>query len=159
MNRGHFGIGTYNGAYRKNFGCVVRSARSFGADYVVTIGNDYREGQPSAVGHDKHIPRFHYEDERIFKRHTPENTHVVLVDYDESAAPLPRFAHPERAVYLLGSEGDGFDGMDTDIADSRVYVPTNYCLNQADSGSIVLYDRMAKASSPDVATMFDFVTA
>lgn len=148
MTRGTVGIGTVLGNFPVNFGTLVRAARCFGADFVFTVNGEYDGGDP-AVGHDKHIPCFHYDDLTDFRHGIPKDSYIIRVDYDDSATRLSGFHHPEKVVYLLGSEGDGFNRVD-DPPGTPVYINTEYCLNTGMAGNIVLYDRMMKQTKPEV---------
>ena len=67
-----------------------------------------------------------------------------MQDYSKE---LKTFTHPERAIYILGQE-------DGDLPDSlcmlfpTIRIPTIYCLNVCVAGSIVMYDRIIKQTSP-----------
>mmetsp|Transcript_6573 Transcript_6573/g.11571 ORF Transcript_6573/g.11571 Transcript_6573/m.11571 type:complete len:87 (-) Transcript_6573:57-317(-) len=60
--------------------------------------------------------------------------------------PLETFTHPERAVYLLGSEDTGVPESVLLAAHHHVALPSvRYeSFNVAMAGSIVMYDRLAK---------------
>lgn len=140
--RGHFGIGFYNPKYQVNAGTLIRSANAFGADYFFTIDDRY-DGQASATGHDRHLPIFQYDSLDEWRKSIPFDTEPVAVEITPDATSLSSFRHPERASYLLGPE-DGnvpIDGMEA------VSIPSEWCLNVAIAGSIVLYDRIAKRNS------------
>jgi len=56
---------------------------------------------------------------------------------------LHTFVHPEQAVYLLGAEDDGLP--ESVLRDIPVLeAPSEWCLNVATAGSLVLYDRLVK---------------
>lgn len=144
MERGHFGIGYYNPKFDVNAGTLIRSASAFGADYVFTISDRYG-GEPSAVGHDRHIPIFQYDTIDEWIDNLPRDTTPVAIELDDNAVPLEKYNHPERASYLLGPE-------DGDIPEQiinqyqTVKIPSDYCLNVATAGSVVLYDRVGKTN-------------
>lgn len=140
--RGHVGVAVLHPSHPENVGGIIRSAACFDADYVAVIGHQY-SGEATAVGHDRHLPVWYFNFFRNLKISLPYDTDIVAVDYDAESQKLAEFAHPERALYVLGEEGDGFD-RHRDVlerADSRVYIPTEYCLNVAVAGSMVLGDR------------------
>ena len=56
-------------------------------------------------------------------------------------------AHPERAVYLLGSETDGLSPEALEHCADVVQIPGEFSLNVSVAGSIVLYDRLLKNGS------------
>ena len=140
-DRGYVGIGIARNKYEVNTGTLIRSARLFGADYVFTVGARYRP-QASAVGHDKHIPIVHYPDEATFLDSRPRNAALVAIENTPGATTLPRYTHPERAVYVLGAEDSGVPRPIMRAADATVTIPgLDYSLNVSTAGSIVLYDR------------------
>lgn len=143
--RGTCGIGIFQPEFDANVGSLIRSARCFDADYVFTVGGKW-SGHPTACGHEGHIPIHHYE-EFEWRHKVPDGAVPVRVDYTETAAPLSNFHHPEKAVYLLGNEGCGFDYMDDPPANT-VYIPSEYCLNVAVAASIVLQDRYSAMHRP-----------
>lgn len=150
IERGFAAIGILRGKTEQNFGTLIRSAVSFGANYVFTIGRRYK-AQSSAVKLDRHIPIFHYETMKDFHNNLPINCRVVMVELSEKADNLVEFNHPERAVYLLGSEDNGIpkkllDGFQV------IQIPGAFCLNVAMAGTIVLYDRMFKRTNSRIAS-------
>ena len=73
----------------------------------------------------------------------------MCVELAEGATPLPRFKHPENAIYIFGPE-DGSISQDVeDRADHVVYVPTVGCMNLAATVNVLLYDRLAKSDEMD----------
>lgn len=149
-SRGHVGIAMLRPDHDENVGSVLRGAGCFDADYVALIESEYG-GSPTDVGHGRHVPRWEFDDLAGFLAARPADTTLVAVHVDESARPLRSYRHPERAVYLLGEEGPGFDRCPAalDAADSTVYIPSEYCLNVAVAANVVLADRYQKPSGGD----------
>lgn len=145
-DRGFAVIGIDNPKYKVNVSSLVRSARAFGASSVFTVGAQrlsHGDDTP-AVGHDKHIPIFQMDstDELLGVNGT-----TVAITTDSAATPLRKIHHPERAVYVLGSEDTGHEDEFLAHEDVKtVRIPTQWCLNVATAGSLVLYDRQAKQS-------------
>jgi len=85
----------------------------------------------------------------------PETAELVGVEGPRDAYggrlwwTLPSFVHPEAAVYLLGAEDSGLPPDVRSMCERLVEIPTKkpYSLNVACAGSIVMYDRIAKAIS------------
>jgi len=73
----------------------------------------------------------------------PADSQLVCVEVSPSSRPLHTFAHPERAVYLLGAEDDGLPAEVLEIH-PVIEVPSDWPLNVATAGSVVLYDRLVK---------------
>ena len=60
---------------------------------------------------------------------------------------LSVFAHPERALYLLGAEDHGLSETTVGrchASGGLVTIPSSLCLNVATAGSILIYDRITK---------------
>jgi tRNA G18 (ribose-2'-O)-methylase SpoU len=142
--RGYFGIGVYKPKTETNIGTLYRSAHSFGADFIFVIGARYKYQSSDTTKAFLHLPLYEYNTWTDFKEHLPKNCQIVCVELDEKAKDLKDFIHPERCVYVLGSEDNGIP---------QEYLKTNqiiqinggkYCLNVAVAGSIILYDRVVK---------------
>lgn len=145
--RGTVAIGILHSKLGVNLGTLIRSAVLFDADCVFTVGRRYRE-QPSAVGHDRHIPVLNYPDVATLTASHPRET-VVGVELDPGATPLPAFTHPERALYLLGAEDHGLTDEARAACDRLVTIPAGpTSLNVSVAGSILLYDRVASTHQP-----------
>lgn len=147
-NRGFFGIGIYNAKTEANMGTLFRSAQSFGASFVFTIGKRYTHQVTDTGKSTRHIPTYSYHDIDDFIDHLPSKCTVVGIELDDCARSLQTFVHPERACYLLGAEDTGLP----DEVLMRCHIVTKIpyasrCLNVAVAGSIVIYDRVAKAPS------------
>jgi tRNA G18 (ribose-2'-O)-methylase SpoU len=147
--RGYFGIGIEGGKYPKNAGGLWRTAHSFGAAFGVTIGARYVKQRCDTTRMERHVPVFEYDDTGAFLLHAlPRDCRLVAVECGQGdPRPLPTFAHPERAIYVLGAEDHGLSQDLLDACDLQVEIPGEHCLNVATAGSIVLYDRLAKAAA------------
>ena len=55
---------------------------------------------------------------------------------------LPSFCHPRCAAYILGMERGSLSPSVTQCCDHVVKIPTNFSLNVATAGAIVMYDRL-----------------
>lgn len=139
---GYVGIGVYNSKAETNIGTLVRAAHAMGGTFVFTVGRRY-DGQPSAVGQDRHIPIFNFGSVDALVDTMAPDAQLIGVEVAPSSRPLHRFSHPEQAVYLLGAEDHG---LPETVIDSNpvVEVPSEWCLNVATAGSLVLYDRLVK---------------
>ena len=69
---------------------------------------------------------------------------LVGIELDERSVPLAGYRHPERAVYLLGSETDGLPQEALEHCADVVQIPGEFSLNVSVAESIVLYDRLLK---------------
>lgn len=145
--RGYVGIGVYGSKFETNIGTLVRTAHAMAGTFVFTVGRRY-DSQPSAVGQDRHIPILHFESIDALADAMPAEAKLVCVEIDRSARPLHTFVHPERAVYLLGAEDRGLPRAVLE-AYPVVQVPSEWSLNVATAGSLVLYDRLVKQLDAD----------
>ena len=92
----------------------------------------------------RHVPLFEYESFGQFYSSLPKDARLVGIELDERSVPLAGYRHPERAVYLLGSETDGLSQEALEHCTDVVQIPGEFSLNVSVAGSIVLYDRLLK---------------
>jgi tRNA G18 (ribose-2'-O)-methylase SpoU len=142
--RGYFGVGIYRCLKNVNVGTLWRTAYAMGAAFIFTIERPYVWQASDTVKASRHVPLFHFPTFNDFMEHRPDQCILVGVEIDESAVILPDFTHPERAIYLLGSEVDGLPLKVKGRCSRLVQIPSDQCLNVATAGSIVMYDRMVK---------------
>ena len=141
--RGYFGIGIWGPQYEENVGSLFRSAFAFGASFTFTIGRKYKRQCTDTVNSVRQIPYYNYPKSEEFENNLPKGCQIVCIEISKDASPLPRFCHPECAVYVLGNEGSGIP--ERFLQDKLVtQIPTSYCLNVANTGAIVMYDRISK---------------
>lgn len=136
-----FGIGILHGKTPENLGVLWRTAQNMGASFIFTIGKRYAH-QASDTHHAvKSMPYFHYERFEDFFKFLPKGVRIVGIEKTEGAANLEDFKHPKRCVYLLGAEDHGLSNEAIEKAHFLVQFPSQYSLNVAVAGSIVMYDR------------------
>ncbi len=87
------------------------------------------------------MPYFHYETFTDFFNHLPKGARIVGIEKTEKATSLEDFNHPKRCVYLLGAEDHGLSNEAIEKSHFLVQFPSEYSLNVAVAGSIVMYDR------------------
>ena len=138
--RGYFGIGIYHPKFDVNVGGLWRSAHALGASFIFTIGARYKQQPTDTSKASRHIPLFEYKNLKNFNANKPRDCGIVGIEIDIRSVSLDVFAHPERAIYLLGAEDSGL-GIAADLCDSFVEIPSAHCLNVATTGAIVMYDR------------------
>lgn len=146
-DRGYFGIGIYDWRHEENIGTLWRSALTFGADFIFTVGRPYKHQPSDTVKAPRHVPLYDYPTFERFAELMPRGAPLVAVEQCDGATTLPEFQHPERAIYLLGSEANGLPADVLERCHHHVIVPSEraICLNVAVAGSLVLYDRFVKA--------------
>lgn len=147
MSRGHFGVGILGCKTEHNVGTLWRTAHSFGADYLFTIGRRYRRQPTDTTRASRQMPLFHFDTFEAFHKVMPHEARLIGVEVDDRAVPLAQLEHPKMAVYLLGAEDNGLPARVLDRCWRVVALPGAYCLNVAVAGSIVLYDRLARVAS------------
>jgi hypothetical protein len=97
--RGYVGIGVYDSKFKTNIGTLVRTAHAMGGTFVFTVGRRY-EGDPGAVGQDRHIPVLNFESIDALRDAIPVEAHLLAVELSSGSRPLHTVVHPEQAVYL-----------------------------------------------------------
>jgi len=87
------------------------------------------------------MPYFHYNTFDDFFNNLPKGARLVAVELADKAEALETFQHPRRCVYLLGAEDHGLSKQAIESAHFLVKFNSEFSLNVAVAGSIVLYDR------------------
>ena len=143
--RGFFGMGIYNPKAGVNIGTLWRSAYIYNAAFIFTVGRRYKKQSSDTMATPRHVPLHHYLTLEECIKYLPYDTQLVCVENKQATQYLNDFNHPQRAVYLLGSE-DG--GLPENILKDNIVVqiksPKDFCFNVATAGSIVMYDRFIK---------------
>lgn len=148
-HRGYFAVGVYRPKTEANIGTLWRTAHLYGAGFVFTVGERYRRQSSDTPKTPLHTPLFHFRDMADLHEHLPWSAPLVGVELDPRAVPLTDYRHRERAVYLLGAEDNGLPVDVLDACHDVVQVPSlkPQSLNVAVAGSLVIYDRYAKAAA------------
>lgn len=140
--RGYFGIGVEGISKPLNLGNLIRSAHAFGASFVFTINAHYkiREQYSDTSKAPAHVPLYQWQspDEIVL----PAGCQLVAVELIEGAVALPAFRHPGQAAYVLGRERGPVSEPLMRRADHVIKIPTEFCINVAMAGAIVMYDRI-----------------
>lgn len=142
--RGYFGIGIENTKTKANIGTLWRSAYGLGAAFIFVIGNRYKKQASDTVKAMRHIPMYHYDTFEQFYENMPKDCLLIGIELHSRARELSTYGHPERAIYLLGAEDSGLSKKALEKCHSLIQFKSNYCLNVAVAGSIVMYDRQTK---------------
>ena len=142
--RGYCAIGIHQPRKAPNVGALWRTAHSFEAALMFTIGGDgYRRRATDTTDATKHVPYIAYPDFETFQAARPHGAALVCVE-TSGGTSLWDFEHPESAVYLLGSEDRGLPDEVLALAPVVVRIDVPLCLNVATAGALVLYDRAQK---------------
>jgi tRNA G18 (ribose-2'-O)-methylase SpoU len=144
--RGYFGIGIEHCKTSQNIGTLWRSAFNLGASFIFTVGHRYKRQASDTVKAWRHIPLFQVDTIEELKRIIPYDCLLVGVENTDDARPIKSFTHPERAIYLLGSEDIGLSKNALSKCQQIIILPSNQCLNVSVAGALVMYDRFTKDS-------------
>jgi tRNA G18 (ribose-2'-O)-methylase SpoU len=136
-----FGIGILNGKTPENLGVLWRTAQNLGASFIFTIGKRYAHQASDTHNSVKSMPYYHYKNFNDFFDHLPKGVRIVGIEKTETAIQLEDFEHPRRCVYILGAEDHGLTREAIDRSHFLVQFKSQFSLNVAVAGSIVLYDR------------------
>ncbi|MEM9592421.1 MAG: RNA methyltransferase [Pseudomonadota bacterium] len=140
--RGYFGIGAESISKSVNLGGLLRSANAFGASFAFTVGADDRalELRSDTSKADTHVPVFHWR--TVDEMQLPKGCSLVGIEILDEAQDLPSFPHPLQCAYVLGPERGVLSDDLLARCDQVVRIPTNFSLNVATAGAIVMYDRL-----------------
>ena len=142
--RGYFGIGIYNAKTTYNIGSLWRSAQNFGAQFIFTIGKRYKNQSSDTTKAFRHIPLFNFDTFEEFQKFRPKDCKLIGIEQSDKSRDIRNFVHPERSIYLLGSEDGGLPPKVQNKCQDIVHISTPMCINVAVAGSIIMYDRSIK---------------
>lgn len=138
---GYFAIGISHTKTVANVGTLWRSAHLFGAAFCFTVGARYKRQASDTMKTWRSIPLLHFADMASLRAHLPFDCMLVGVELNEQAVPVEDFAHPPRAVYLLGAEDHGLSNEEMAGCHRLVRLPGDRSMNVAVAGSLVMYSR------------------
>ncbi|MDX1349400.1 MAG: RNA methyltransferase [Putridiphycobacter sp.] len=139
-----FGIGIYQPKTSHNIGTLWRTAFILGASYIFIIDGKYNHQSSDTSKTWSKIPFFKYDSFDHFYSAMPHSTQLVGIEMGEAVTPLAKFVHPPRASYLLGAEDNGLPDAITARCHHLTKLPGKTSLNVSVTGSIIIYDRLAK---------------
>lgn len=145
LERGSFAaLGVVGAKTEENVGTLWRSAYQLGAAFIFTINARYAAQRTDTLRVPSRLPLLHFADWSAFAAAAPHG--ALLVGVEMGGTPLEEFEHPERAVYVLGSEDTGLPNSVVGACHEVVSISSERyaSFNVAMAGSIVLHDRMAK---------------
>ena len=140
--RGYFAIGVEGISKPMNVGNLFRSARAFGASFTFTVdAMETAVSVPSDTGRSaEHMPFYAWKS--LDEMALPKGCRLVGVELTDEAIELPSFRHPAQCAYVLGPERASLSPQLIEACEFVVKIPTQYCINVAVAGAIVMYDRM-----------------
>jgi tRNA G18 (ribose-2'-O)-methylase SpoU len=144
--RGYFGIAMYHAKHNTNVGTLWRSAHTYQAAFIATVGKRYMRQSSDTCKTPLSTPLVHYRDMEDLIEHLPHGCQVVGVELDPRAVPLDRFQHPRNALYLMGAEDHGLPQHVLERCHQIVQIPTPgpMSLNVSVAGSLLMHDRFAR---------------
>jgi len=139
--RGFFAIGVERLSKPMNIGNLMRTAHGFGASFFFTVDahdklRNIKSDTSKAPGH---LPYYRWDS--VDDMTLPQGCRLVGVELLEEAIEMPSFRHPFQAAYVLGPERGELSGPMLSRCDHIVKIPTQFCINVAIAGAIVMYDR------------------
>lgn len=164
-----FGIGIYQGKTAYNLITLQRSATQLGAEFAFSIQDRFRDRTPLMQNvKGSMVPLLHFHTLLSFSKDMMTRSPSALllqqpkpldekvssveggwewVGIEMGGKPLLHFEHPERAVYILGSEDNGLSSMLRGACKHVIELPSvrSESFNVAVAGSLIMYDRMRKA--------------
>ena len=145
--RGYFGIGVFNPKTHENIGTLWRGAYQLGADFIFTIGKRYSKQHSDTLKTWRHIPLFQFKNFEEFKSSALYDCRMVAIEFGDTSVPIQTFDHPQRAVYILGSEDGGLPKeilRDDNVFKLELPSVRTPSYNVAMAGTLVMYDRFIK---------------
>ena len=144
--RGYFGIAVYHAKHESNIGTLWRSATTYGAAMIATVGRQYKRQSSDTCKTPLSTPLHHYADMADLLSHLPHGCQLIGVELDPRAVALDRFQHPHNALYLMGAEDHGLPLAVLDMCHQVVQIPTpgRMSLNVAVAGSLLMHDRFQR---------------
>jgi tRNA (guanosine-2'-O-)-methyltransferase len=143
---GGYGVIVERSKTPANLGTLLRTADNLGAAFVATVARRYDREASDCGQAFRRLPIFHFATWAEARDKLPFAWEPVAVELVEGAVPLPEFVHPRSAVYLLGPE-DGSLSAEALRGARKTVIPSKRCINVAQAGAIVMYDRVAKIAA------------
>ena len=124
-----------------NVGSALRLAENFGAKFVAATGTRFKPCSTDTTSAFTSMPLFNPTDLCDL---IPYSCIPVAVEITDDAESIVDFIHPSRAYYIFGAEDHTLGRKILSRCKHTIYIPTNNCMNLANTISIVLYDRLIK---------------
>lgn len=139
---GFFEIGIDHPSHTENIGTLWRSAYQLGAAGIFSIGKVDTTPLSDTSHCWRHVPYRRYMNFESFKENLPFSTQLVAVEC--TGMPLSTFTHPDRCIYLLGSEHNGLSPAILSQCHMVVSIESirTESYNVAIAGGIMMYHRL-----------------
>lgn len=143
-------IGLVNPKYPHNVGAIQRACSCFEVEHLyfsgkrvsLTATEDYRLPREERMRDYDKVKIVNSD--KFYDLAKKEGFTPVAIEVREGFESLPNFIHPEKAMYVFGSEDGDLDRMNLLLCHRFVTIPTKHCVNLAAAVYLVLYDRMVK---------------
>lgn len=142
--RGYAAIGLIGPKIEANVGGAMRAADCYGAALVILEAPRFVHRATNVTKAQRHMPMI----VGAICDHRPYDCPMVIIEIIDGAVSLPKFSHPERALYVFGPEDGSVPRRIVERAQHIVSIPTRWCMNLAATVNVVLYDRLAKTVRP-----------
>jgi len=140
----YFGVGIFRPKTEENVGTLWRTAFIYGASFIFVIEAKYNKKSTDIMKVWSKIPLFQFETMDAFLSTVPYSCKLVGIEMDKNSIPIREYIHPERVVYLLGSENNGLPKEMKEKCHDLICLPGDESLNVAVAGSISIFDRINK---------------
>ena len=147
-----------NPKYPHNVGAAVRAASCFESNLILFTGDRVSLEPTGVKGY--RLPREErmkgYKDVTLLNDQYPfnrfdKNITPVAVELRHNAEQLPFFEHPKNAVYVFGPEDGSIPQIMLKHCHRFVVIPSKHCVNLAAAIYLVLYDRLMKEQTINMA--------
>jgi tRNA G18 (ribose-2'-O)-methylase SpoU len=145
-----FEIGIYHPKTEENIGTLWRSAYQLGATGIFTIGKSPSRQHSDTEGVWQHIPYRRFDSFDQFHRTIPFGCQIAGVEI--GGTPLGQVIHPQRCIYLLGSEANGLPQHILNRCHQIISIESvkKASYNVAVAGSLVMYSRWQQFNPTNV---------
>ncbi|GAB5387312.1 MAG: RNA methyltransferase [Alphaproteobacteria bacterium] len=143
MQRGYFGVGVESSSKLRNAGALLRTTHAFGGSFFFMLAPHISTAEvrkiDTSAGMDG-LPVYDWDSPEDMA--LPTGCQLVGVELTEESIDLPTFRHPRRAAYILGPEKGSLSPAMQARCNYIIKIPMSFCINVAQAGAIVMYDRM-----------------
>ncbi|WP_158968786.1 RNA methyltransferase [Paraglaciecola sp. L3A3] len=131
----------------QNMGSILRAAGCYQVATIRYTGKRYaRASAFSTDTKNAHLNIPVTQVAEIIQAEPDKDLVKVGIELVEGATPLPKFKHPDNALYIFGPEDGSLSQEVVNQCDHIVYIPTVGCMNLAATVNVLLYDRLAKTA-------------
>ena len=150
-----------NPKFAVNVASMIRNCSCFNAEWLFITGDRVEVSNREDRPRQERMKQF--KTVKVVRAELPlllfdsfgKSVAPIGVELTESSMPLPLLKHPDNAVYLLGPEDGSISKGWRAICHYVVAIPSRHCLNVAQAGGIVLYDRMVSRWREDEADLLE----